>query len=112
MKGRSTALVVLTLELLLACSFPAWAQVGASSAQLNGTVLDESGGAVTKAPVSLREMSTNQSYSASTNDSGYYVLPNVTPGRYELKVSFQGFSTYTQSGIVLTVGQTATITSP
>jgi outer membrane receptor protein involved in Fe transport len=109
MKGRSSLLAVLALVVILACAIPVSAQVAASTAQLNGTVLDESGGAVTKAPVTLREMSTNQQYSTSTNESGYYVFPNVIPGRYELKVSFTGFATHTQSGIVLTVGQTATI---
>jgi outer membrane receptor protein involved in Fe transport len=109
MKGRVSLLAVLAFVVMLACALPVSAQVAASTAQLNGTVLDESGGAVNKAPVTLREMSTNQQYSTSTNESGYYVIPNIVPGRYELKVSFTGFATYTQSGIVLTVGQTATI---
>jgi outer membrane receptor protein involved in Fe transport len=109
MKGRFSLLAVLAFVVLLGCAIPVLAQVGASTAQLNGTVLDESGGAVNKATVTLREMSTNQLYSTSTNESGFYVLPNVTPGRYELKVSYTGFATHTQSGIVLTVGQTATI---
>ena len=90
-----------------ACVYPVAAQI--SSAQLNGTVHDESGGAVAKATVSLREMDTNRAYTTTTNDSGFYVLPNLAPGRYELKASFTGFSNYTQTGVALTVGQIATV---
>src|SRR5260370_12899789 len=84
-------------------------QAATSLAQLNGTILDASGGAVAKANVTLREVETNRTYSATSSDSGYYVIPNLAPGQYELKVTFTGFTPYTQTGIVLRVGQTATI---
>ena len=101
------ALVALAILALLApCSY---AQVSATVAQLNGTVRDTSGGAIVKASLTLREMDTNRLYTASSNDAGYYVVPTVPPGRYELKVSFSGFANYTRTDIALTVGQTATI---
>jgi hypothetical protein len=99
------------LTMLLSCisltSF-SHGQAAVSLARLEGTVLDEAGRAVVKAAVSAREMSTNQSYTASTNDAGFYVIPALPPGRYELTVSYSGFGKYVQSGIGLTVGQTAT----
>jgi outer membrane receptor protein involved in Fe transport len=107
MRARITLLAILVLAISLGCVYPAAAQV--SVALLNGTVHDESGGSVAKAAVSLREMDTNRVYTTSTNDSGFYVLPNLAPGRYELKVSFTGFSNYTQTGFSLTVGQSATV---
>jgi hypothetical protein len=84
-------------------------QAGTSLAQLNGTIIDESGGTVAKANITLREVDTNRTYSAVSSDNGYYAIPNLTPGRYELKVDFAGFAPYTQTGIVLRVGQTAAI---
>ena len=84
-------------------------QAGINLAQLNGTIVDESGGTVAKANVSLREVDTNRTYTAVSSENGYYAVPNLTPGRYELKVDFAGFAPYTQTGIVLRVGQTATI---
>lgn len=78
-------------------------------AQLNGTVLDSSGSAVVKAEVNLRAQGTNMTYSAFTNTSGYYVIPNLPPGRYELRVTVPAFAKYTQTGLDLTVGQTATV---
>ena len=84
-------------------------QAATSLAQLNGTIQDASGGTVAKANVTLREVDTNRTYSASSSDNGYYVIPNLPPGQYELKVAFTGFAAYLQTGIVLRVGQVATV---
>jgi outer membrane receptor protein involved in Fe transport len=87
----------------------AFAQVATSFAQLNGTVTVAGGGTVAKATVTLRAVETNQIYSAVSNDSGFYVVPNLPPGRYEVSVEASGFAKSVQTGIVLRVGQTATI---
>ena len=102
-----TVLVVAALTTLLAAQ--ALAQATISFAQLNGTVLDEAGRAVFKAAVTVREMNTNQTYTATVNEAGFYVIPSLSPGKYELTVSYAGFGKYTQSGINLSVGQTATV---
>ncbi|HUK23000.1 MAG TPA: TonB-dependent receptor [Terriglobales bacterium] len=87
----------------------AFSQASITYATLNGTIQDESGRAVVKANVALREVERNVSYAATTNEAGYYIVPNVPPGRYELTVQSPGLSKYTQTGLILTVGQTATI---
>jgi Carboxypeptidase regulatory-like domain len=70
----------------------------------------ECGGTIAKAPITLHhEVETNLVYTTATNENGFYTLPNVPPGRDELKISFAGFSNYTQTGIVLTVGQNAAL---
>jgi len=107
MRLRGLVVALLATAVLFVSSNPVSAQV--SVAQLNGTILDESGGSIARASISLREMDTNRSYTTSSNDSGFYFIPDLRPGRYELKVSFAGFSNYTQTGLVLTVGQTATV---
>jgi outer membrane receptor protein involved in Fe transport len=88
---------------------PCFSQGGASNAQLNGSVRDESGGSVAKAAITARETETNRTYSAVSNDNGLYVIANLPPGRYELTTEASGFAKSTQTGIVLTVGQVATI---
>jgi hypothetical protein len=109
MKLRST-LTLLAAILTIAClTTPALPQATISFAQLNGTVLDTSGRAIARAPVSLRALDTNQAYSAATNDGGFYLVPNLPPGRYELSAQYSGFAKFTQTGIVLSVGQTATV---
>src|SRR5580693_5518569 len=88
---------------------PAFSQGGASGAQLNGTVRDASGGSVAKATLTLRDVGTNRTYTAVSNDNGLYVIPSLPPGSYELTTEATGFAKSTQTGIVLTVGQVATI---
>jgi len=107
-KRRCGLVVVLGTIILLGCSIAAFSQVVAS-AQLNGTVQDPNGAVVSNASISLRDVATNQTYKATSNDAGYYVVPNLPPGSYELTVSYSGFANYTEKGIVLTVGQTATV---
>lgn len=109
MRRRLGPLVVLTAVALLACAQPAFSQLTAAQAQLNGTVQDQRGGVVAKASISLRETGTNRVYTAASNEAGFYVLTNVPPGRYELKVAYTGFANFTQTGIQLSVGQTATV---
>ncbi len=100
---------MLGLAVSLLWSSPVPAQVGTAFAQLNGTVQDASGRAVVRAALTLRDMETNRVYTAVSNDAGYYLVPSLPPGRYELTAAYTGFAKYTQTGIVLTVGQTATV---
>ena len=109
MKGRSGLLSVFAILILLGCVNSAFSQATNSFAQLNGTVQDVNGGVIAKATVTLRHMDTNQVYTAASNDTGYYLVPNLPPGRYELTASYTGFAKYTYTGVVLTVGQTATV---
>ena len=109
MKRRLGLLAVLGVVILGGWAKPAFSQAGASGAQLNGAVRDESGGSVAKAIITLRETETNRTYSAVSGDNGLYVLANLPPGRYELTTEATGFAKSTQRGIVLTVGQVATI---
>jgi outer membrane receptor protein involved in Fe transport len=110
MRGRGLlALLGAILMVFAVCAQTAFGQAASNLAQLNGTIFDASGGVVAKANITLLEVDTNRSYSATTSESGNYVIPNLLPGQYQLKATFTGFATYTQTGIVLRVGQTATI---
>jgi hypothetical protein len=107
MGARSALLAVLVFALFFACTGPAFSQI--TVAQLNGFVHDSSGGAVKSATVTLHDTSTNAVYRTTSNDSGLYVIANLPPDTYDLTVAFPGFATTVDKGIVLTVGQTATV---
>ncbi|HKX32155.1 MAG TPA: TonB-dependent receptor [Blastocatellia bacterium] len=109
MNDRLKLRILLGIIILSGISFPAFSQVSISVAQLNGTVRDEGAAVIVNASITLRELETNRVYPASANETGFYVIPNLAPGRYELKIAAPGFSSYVRSGIVLNVGQTATI---
>jgi len=105
--GRSIWISVTFLALgALGLSFliPAnvWAQV--SGATLSGTVTDASGSALPQAQISIRNVATGVSTPIPTNSDGFYSVPNLLPGSYEVKASAPGFSTEVRSGITLTVG--------
>jgi hypothetical protein len=104
-----TRLLGVVLYLLAVLGVPAAAAQGALSfAQLNGTVLDPKGSAVVGAQVVVRDPDTNQTFQATTNTTGFFVVPNLPPGKYELTVTASGFAKYQLTGITLTVGQVQT----
>ena len=69
---------------------------------------DTSGGIVPDASVVLHNTATNLDRTTSSNEAGAYVIPDIQPGDYDLKISKEGFKTVVQAGISLAVNQTAT----
>jgi len=108
MKSR-VVVHLLFVACVLFFSMAAVAQVSAGDAQLNGTVHDPTGSVIVKAAVSLRSVDTNHVYTTTSNSTGFYILTSVPPGNYELTVTAAGFAKQSQKGIVLRVGQVATL---
>ncbi len=79
-----------------------WPQV--SGATLSGTVTDTSGATLPQAQISVRNVATGVSTSTPSNSDGFYTVPNLLPGSYEVRASAPGFSTEVRSGVTLTVG--------
>src|SRR5688572_18442762 len=104
--GRMTRVLMLALCAVLMASPAAWAQ---ATAQLSGTVTDESGAVLPGVTVSATQTDTGFTRTVVTDDSGAYVMPNLPTGPYRLEVSLQGFRTYVQTGIVLQVAATPVI---
>ena len=84
----------------------AWAQ---ATAELSGTVRDESGAVLPGVTVVATQVDTGFSRTAITDGGGVYAMPNLPTGPYRLEVSLQGFRTYVQTGIVLQVGAAPTV---
>ncbi|MFY9730404.1 MAG: carboxypeptidase-like regulatory domain-containing protein, partial [Candidatus Acidiferrales bacterium] len=78
------------------------------TANLQGQVLDASGGGVPKAKVSAVNTETAFSRSTESDSSGEYSLPAMPPGRYTVSAQLAGFKTDTGE-ITLQVGQVATL---
>jgi Carboxypeptidase regulatory-like domain len=75
-------------------------------AQLSGTVLDESGGALPGVEVTVTHTDTAMTRFVISNESGGYVFTNLPVGPYKLTAKLSGFSIFEQTGIVLSVGDT------
>src|SRR5213593_4339042 len=77
-----------------------WAQV---TAQISGTVKDQSGAVLPGVEVTATNTGTGVSRNAVTTETGGYVLPNLPIGPYRLEAALPGFRTFVQTGIVLQV---------
>jgi hypothetical protein len=100
---NAVVLVVFTaLALSLLIAIPTQAQV--VGATLSGTISDPSGGVVPNAQVSVRNTATGVAREVASDTAGFYVLPNLLPGTYEVTVAAPGFNTARQSNLELGVG--------
>src|SRR5439155_214856 len=86
---------------LCLCSSIAWGQ---STAQINGTVTDQSGAVLPGVEVTATQTETGLTRSVVSNETGSYVLPNLPVGPYRLEAGLPGFRKFAQTGIVLQVG--------
>src|SRR2546428_1267369 len=85
----------------------AMSQAQSTRADLGGVVRDPKGEVVTNATVTARNIATNVSREATTNDDGFYKIVILAPGDYEITVSVSGYKTAVIQAVNLTVGQTA-----
>ena len=77
-----------------------WAQ---STAQVSGTVKDQSGAVLPGVEVTATQTATGLARNVVTNETGSYILPNLPIGPYRLEAALPGFRTFVQTGIVLQV---------
>jgi hypothetical protein len=95
----------LALCVALLCSQVAWGQQ--VTASITGRVTDASGAAVANAKVSATSVERGTVYPTSTNADGYYNLPFLPVGTFNVKVENAGFQTATQSNVTLQLNQAA-----
>ena len=94
-----------TSLLLLVCSVPAKAQVGAS---VSGIVSDSSGGAIVGATVTITNNSNGASETLTTRTGGVYRAVNLQPAPYTVTVDAAGFATQKRT-VTLLVGSDLTL---
>lgn len=82
-----------------------WASVGGS---ISGTIKDPSGRVVPRARITVREVATGVTYNAVSDGHGYYVLPVLPVGKYQLDVEANGFRGYQRKQIVLNTSASLT----
>lgn len=96
--------VVLLLGILVSPSL-----THAQSAQINGTVKDQSGAVLPNATVTVRNTQTNVSRRVETNSAGTYAVPNLAPGVYEVTIEKEHLRTAQFAAVSLTVDQALTL---
>jgi len=80
-----------------------------STATLEGTVTDPSGGIVGGATVVATNLGTQVARTVTTTGSGDFTIPNLAIGHYSVTITAPGFKTYTVPDIELQVAQRASV---
>jgi len=88
--------VALVAGVLLAVA-PATAQVLYGT--VVGTVTDPTGAAIPKASVTVVNTATGLSRQVTTDETGYFSVPNLLQGTYDITVSASGFKPFTRRGV-------------
>lgn len=79
------------------------------TATLNGVVSDSAGAAIPKAQIQIQNVNTGMKMVSETDNAGLYSIAQLPSGSYALTVTRTGFRKSVQTGIVLTIGQIATL---
>ncbi|MBI3210358.1 MAG: TonB-dependent receptor [Candidatus Solibacter usitatus] len=76
-----------------------------SATAIQGLVKDSSGAVVPGALVTATHTGTNQIYRSTTTGDGYYQIPLLPVGTFDVDVSFSGFKKSVQRGLLLQVDE-------
>jgi len=90
--------------LIFCCCAPA---AFSQTAQVIGQVSDPEGALVPGTKVIATNQGTGLKRETFTNDDGYYTIPLLPPGTYQVTVQKTGFKPISRSGITLQVEQVA-----
>ncbi len=71
---------------------------------ISGRVTESSGAAVPNAKITITNLATNTSATATTDDSGGYALLYLSPGNYRVAVEAKGFKKAVREGIEVRIG--------
>ena len=106
MKQRIALRLLIGCVFLIVTSGAVWAQ---ATAQISGTVADPTGAVLPGVEVAVTQVDTGLTRTVVTNETGLYSLTNLPVGPYRLEAVLPGFSKYAQTGIILQVGASPTI---
>src|SRR6266516_2999832 len=107
--SRIVLAVVFCLCTLLTMSAPpAWSQA-TSNSTVAGLVTDEQGALIVGAEVRLVDAATNSVHTTLSNESGRYVIANLSPATYVITITKPGFAVYRISAQKVDVGTALTI---
>lgn len=89
------------LSLLLA--LPAFSQVNLG--RIGGAITDQTGGAIVGASITVTDVARGVSRTLTTDSTGTYAAPNLTPGIYTIHAEFKGFKSVDRQDLNVGVGQ-------
>lgn len=103
--GKNFRILLLAAATFLA-SAASYAQTTGS---LTGTVTDPNAATIPGATVTARNNATGEGRTATTNDSGVFTMPSLTPGVYTVSVEIAGFKRAMASDVIIEVSKAAAL---
>jgi hypothetical protein len=82
-------------------SLPRFAIAQGTTATISGRITDTTGAIITNAKVQATNILNGSDNVTTTNPSGVYVLPNLSPGEYRVVVDKEGFRQIVLTGLTL-----------
>src|SRR5262245_48131406 len=110
--AQSGLIVALTAAALLlgSCTFfSASTSAQAVYGSIAGTVIDQSGGVVADAKVTITDTGRNVVYTTTTNSSGAFMQSHLIIGTYRVQVEAPGFKTVSEEKVEVAVDTVNTI---
>ena len=81
----------------------------ATSATVQGVVTDNQGAVLPGVTVTVTNADTGLARDVVSTEAGFYRIAALPPGTYTIAATLEGFAAHNRTGLLLTVGQTATI---
>src|SRR2546427_4745944 len=103
----SRYLPVLLISLILLSGITVSAQV--TTATIAGVVQDASGAVIPGVSITIKNVETGATRTATSDEGGRYTVPELTLGDYEVEAQLPGFQTEVRSGIHFAVAGSAVI---
>src|SRR5688500_16434830 len=92
---------------VLLTALPAAAQF--DRGQISGTVRDSQGGVVPGATVVMTNVETQLARTTVTDSSGFFTVPNLPPGKYDVSAELQGFKKALRQNVTLDASSSQTL---
>ena len=103
--SRQIFITLLLLAAAIVAPGVTWAQE--VTAAINGVITDPSGAAVAGAKVTAKDLDRGSIFPTTADGSGFYNLPRLPVGRYEVRVENAGFQAAVKPEVVLQLNQNA-----
>ena len=81
----------------------------AQTSEISGRILDASKGALASVKITLTRSDTGLRRTTLSSEEGYYHLPLLSAGSYEIKAEREGFQSRTHTGIIVETGVNSVI---
>ena len=90
---------------IITLAFAGWARAQTTSGLITGTITDSTGAVIPGAQILLSSQATGVQRSSVTDANGYYSVPELQPGVYDVSVSKEGFANQKLANVHLEVNQ-------